>query len=83
MQKNRLWHAVSTQKTINQSDHPSLRYKRKRDSLVWAKPTLLVLAVQPVLSPENNTAHTIQADGQENQDRGIVEHSESLCLWQI
>jgi hypothetical protein len=33
-QKNRLWHAVSTQKPINQSDHPSLRYKRKRDGLV-------------------------------------------------
>jgi hypothetical protein len=33
------------QKTINQSHHPSLRYKRKRDGLVSAKPNHRVLLI--------------------------------------
>ena len=44
MQKNRLWHTVSMQKTINQLDHPSWRYKRKRDGLVCTKPNRRVFA---------------------------------------
>ena len=44
MEKNRLWHTVSTGKKSNQSDHPSLRYKRKRDGLVCAKPNRCIFA---------------------------------------
>ena len=43
MQK-KLWQTVSTQKTIIQTDHPSLRYKPKHDGLVWRKPNRHVFA---------------------------------------
>ena len=44
MQKNKLGHTVSTQKTIIKTDHPSLRYKPKCDGLVCAEQNRHVLA---------------------------------------
>jgi hypothetical protein len=44
MEKNRLWHKVSMGKKSNQSDYPSLRYTRKRDGLVCAKPNRRIFA---------------------------------------
>ena len=43
IQIDRLGHTISTQKSIVQSDHPCLRYKTKREGLVWRKPNRDVL----------------------------------------
>ena len=44
IQIDRLGHTISTQKSIVQSDHPCLRYKTKREGLVWRKPNRDVFA---------------------------------------
>ena len=44
MQIDWLGNTVSTQKTIIQMNHPSLRYEQKRDGLVCAKPNRHVFA---------------------------------------